>query len=558
MRLGAALVTAAAAVTALAAVTIGADSPPINTAQPSPVFAVASYSPGAAGSTATANPSPAAVTLAAHDTSQVGPTVLDGGQRTLYRFDRDTANPSASSCVDACAVTWPPVLVAPGGSVRLEGVAPAGLGTVARRDGTLRLTLGGWPIYRYVKDRGPADLAGHGVGGTWFAITPTGGKAAETAESRAAAEAAADPAKKVSSDSRGADAKACPATDSTRTPAELAGAAAATSDGVMRALTGADRSDSKSDSKSSEGSNGDGSRSAGASGSTTSTTAKLPGEVLDLADWYLTLPTGKAGDPDTVEQPALGKLTNEFFKVDGSGDGIVFSARGDGVTTKNSHFPRSELREMNGSAKAAWSNTSGTHILDVCEAITKVPSAKPEVVGAQIHDDKDDVLQIRLEGQRLMVQYDDGKSEQPLDENYQLGTPYNVRIIAADSKVEVLYNGQKKAELPLSGSGWYWKVGAYVQSNSGTGDASGSGAVTVYALNVDHNNNDATSAGSVGASASGAPAEKGSEDQAGNKVDEKKTGDKVDEKDREKVDEKKTGDKVDEKVQSADAVGAGY
>ena len=126
----------------------------------------------------------------------------------------------------------------------------------------------------------------------------------------------------------------------------------------------------------------------------------------------MTLPTGKAGDPDTVEQPALGKLTNEFFKVDDSGDGVVFSARGDGVTTKNSHFPRSELREMNGSAKAAWSNTSGTHTLDVCEAITQVPSAKPEVVGAQIHDDKDDVLQIRLEGQKLMVQYDDGKSEQ--------------------------------------------------------------------------------------------------------------------------------------------------
>ena len=239
----------------------------------------------------------------------------------------------------------------------------------------------------------------------------------------------------------------------------------------------------------------------------------------------MTLPTGKAGDPDTVEQPALGKLTNEFFKVDDSGDGVAFSARGDGVTTKNSHFPRSELREMNGSAKAAWSNTSGTHTLDVCEAITQVPSAKPEVVGAQIHDDKDDVLQIRLEGQKLMVQYNDGKSEQPLDENYQLGTPYNVRIIAADSKVEVLYNGQKKAELPLSGSGWYWKVGAYVQSNTSTGDAAGSGAVTVYALNVDHNNDDATSAGSVGASPSAspsaAPAEKGSEDQAGGKVDEK-------------------------------------
>ena len=165
----------------------------------------------------------------------------------------------------------------------------------------------------------------------------------------------------------------------------------------------------------------------------------------------------------------------------------MFSARGDGVTTKNSHYPRSELREMNGSEKAAWSNTSGTHTLDVCEAITQVPSAKPEVVGAQIHDDNDDVLQIRLEGQKLMVQYDDGKSEQVLDPDYQLGTPYHVRIVAADSKVDVLYNGEKKAELPLTGSGWYWKVGAYVQANGSKGDGAGStGEVVVYKADISH------------------------------------------------------------------------
>ena len=80
----------------------------------------------------------------------------------------------------------------------------------------------------------------------------------------------------------------------------------------------------------------------------------------------------------------------------------------------------------------------------MCEAITKVPAAKPEVVAAQIHDASDDVLQIRLEGQKLMVQYNDGKSEQVLDPDYKLGTPYHVRIIAADSKVDVLYNGAEE------------------------------------------------------------------------------------------------------------------
>ena len=215
--------------------------------------------------------------------------------------------------------------------------------------------------------------------------------------------------------------------------------------------------------------------------------ANLPADLIDLSYWYLTLPTGQAGSPETIENPNLEKFTNEAFKLNNSRDGVVFSARADGVTTKNSHYPRSELREMNGGEKASWSNTTGSHTLDVCEAITKTPTAKPEVVGAQIHDASDDVMQIRLEGKTLMVQYNDGKSETVIDPNYVLGTPYNVRIVAEGGKVDVLYNGQKKAELPLSGSGWYWKVGAYVQSNTEKGESpDATGEVTVYSLKCVH------------------------------------------------------------------------
>jgi hypothetical protein len=188
-----------------------------------------------------------------------------------------------------------------------------------------------------------------------------------------------------------------------------------------------------------------------------------------------------------VENPQLARFSNDHFRLTPDRDGVVFSADGDGATTKNSHYPRSELREMNGSEKASWSNTSGTHTLEVCQAFTKLPKAKPEVVGAQIHDGEDDVLQIRLEDRKLMVQYDDGKSEAVLDPDYRLGTPYRVGIVAADGRVEVSYNGAKKAELPLAGSGWYWKVGAYVQSNAGKGDGAGStGEVVVYSIKMTH------------------------------------------------------------------------
>jgi hypothetical protein len=217
------------------------------------------------------------------------------------------------------------------------------------------------------------------------------------------------------------------------------------------------------------------------------TASKFPGELIDTNEWYLTLPTGKAGSPDTIEGSQLATYHSKFFDLTTARDGVVFNAGADGVTTKNSHYPRSELREMNGSEKASWSNTSGTHVFDVREAFTKLPDAKPEVVGVQIHDAEDDVMQIRLEGTKLMVQYHDGKSEAVLDPDYKLGTPFDTRIVAANGKVDVLYNGEKKAELPLSGSGWYWKVGAYVQSSPAKGESpDATGEVAVYSLKVLH------------------------------------------------------------------------
>ena len=215
--------------------------------------------------------------------------------------------------------------------------------------------------------------------------------------------------------------------------------------------------------------------------------ASMPGDLIDTNQWYLTLPTGKKGSPDTIEGSKLAQYHSKYFSLNEQRNGIVFNANAGGVTTKNSHYPRSELREMDGSKKAAWSNKSGTHVFDVREAFTKLPDGKPEVVGVQIHDGSDDVLQIRLEGKKLMVQYHDGKSEAILDSNYQLGTPFDVKIVAAGGKVDVLYNGQKKAQLPLSGSGWYWKVGAYVQANGSKGAGAGSvGEVEVFKAKFTH------------------------------------------------------------------------
>ena len=223
------------------------------------------------------------------------------------------------------------------------------------------------------------------------------------------------------------------------------------------------------------------------------TPAARPGDVLDLRNWNLTLPTGAAGDPDTVLQPNLATYNSPHFALNDTGDGVVFTAPVDGTTTKNSRYARSELREMNGSEDAAWSNTSGVHTLVATQAVTQLPETKPEAVTAQIHDGTDDVLQIRLEGQRLLVQYNDGNQQVDLDPHYTLGARYTVTLTAAEGRVQVRYNDQPPIDLPLSGNGWYFKTGAYVQSNTTTGDRPPASAqVVIYSVATTHNDNNDT------------------------------------------------------------------
>ncbi|MGW6732736.1 hypothetical protein [Streptomyces sp. NPDC055013] len=117
------------------------------------------------------------VQLSASQAGDLNPVVVNGAGFTLYRFDKDTANPSRSNCAGECATTWPPVLVAPGGKIFIDGVDKSDVGVVKRADGNLQVTVGGWPVYRFSKDLKPGDTNGQGVGGTWFGVTPDGKKA---------------------------------------------------------------------------------------------------------------------------------------------------------------------------------------------------------------------------------------------------------------------------------------------------------------------------------------------------------------------------------------------
>jgi len=106
----------------------------------------------------------------------LGTVLTDKGGMTLYRFDKDTTNPSASNCAGDCAVKWPPALVT-SDSFEVQGVDKALVGTITRADGGKQLTIAGWPLYTFSGDKICGEANGQGIGGTWFVSTPEGKKA---------------------------------------------------------------------------------------------------------------------------------------------------------------------------------------------------------------------------------------------------------------------------------------------------------------------------------------------------------------------------------------------
>jgi Alginate lyase/F5/8 type C domain len=230
----------------------------------------------------------------------------------------------------------------------------------------------------------------------------------------------------------------------------------------------------------------------GTAGGTGGGTGQVPADVLNLTNWKETLPTGSSGSPTEIKQPALATYSNApYFTVTSSGAAVQFRAPVNGVTTSGSSYPRSELREMtnNGVDNASWSSTSGTHTLAVREAFTHLPNDKPQVVGAQIHDANDDVTVFRLEGSSLYITNGDTTHYKLVTSSYQLGTVFEAKFVVSGGQIKAYYNGTLVTTLGYSGSGDYFKTGAYTQANctnSAPCDSSNYGEVDVYSVTVTH------------------------------------------------------------------------
>ncbi|MCC2605172.1 polysaccharide lyase family 7 protein [Planctobacterium marinum] len=270
-----------------------------------------------------------------------------------------------------------------------------------------------------------------------------------------------------------------------------------------------------------------------------------PSENFDLLDWSLTLPTdlNKDGKADMIyEQPlSEGFTLNPLFYTAADG-GMVFACPNEGArTSKNTRYPRTELREMlrrgntriktQGISKNNWvfSSAHGSvrrdaaavdGSLEATLAVNRVSvSGDPKKVGrviiGQIHATDDEPIRLYYRklphndlgavyfahelngGEDLWVEILGSRSSdwRDPDDGIRLNEKFSYKITVQD---EVLYvtliregkqNIHKSQDMRQSGYGsnsqyMYFKAGVYNQNNSG--DARDYVQATFYHLNNMH------------------------------------------------------------------------
>ena len=169
-RVGVLALVGLASLLATAVLAACGDATPTATEPASPAPTVAPPAPTVATAP---TPAPGMVTVRATDHPDLGPILTDAVGRTLYLFTND--EPGVSNCSGGCADRWPPQATGEGHVG--PGIDDALLGSLQRADGSSQASYNGWPLYYFAGDQAPGDVAGHEVGGVWFAVTPSGDQA---------------------------------------------------------------------------------------------------------------------------------------------------------------------------------------------------------------------------------------------------------------------------------------------------------------------------------------------------------------------------------------------
>lgn len=239
-------------------------------------------------------------------------------------------------------------------------------------------------------------------------------------------------------------------------------------------------------------------------------TDQTPGQILNIGSGasqnYFNNGIGyAAGHTDkTMAQIAAGFDEVPYFTSVDSDTKVQFQVfMNGGRTSANTSYPRSELRELtqNGTTKAAWDATVGSHIMQGKTIVKHLQPNKPWVTIAQIHDAEDDTLGIKVRNASI------GGGPPLYVVASIMGTEHATKLIttyAIDDVIDwkiTLINGSLKIYIAnvlkitssafssASGAKQYFKAGCYPQSSVAAGGFESSSEyarIWLYDLDVTH------------------------------------------------------------------------
>jgi hypothetical protein len=227
-----------------------------------------------------------------------------------------------------------------------------------------------------------------------------------------------------------------------------------------------------------------------------------PGANFDLSVWELQLPVGSAGNPTTIAPTALeGGFHDAYFFTDTTDGAMTFFDPENGVTTADSSYPRSELREMNTNGTAANWPAAGTNTLSATLAVTQVPD---HVCVGQIHIGTalEAALAVSTKPLLELYYYASGAIDLAIEDSpaggqstyaittVPLGTKFSYTIqLTGAGTITLTVNGTPHTyPIPSSfdGYGLYFKAGDYDQTADADAGAAVGATVKFYGLQVSH------------------------------------------------------------------------
>ena len=210
-----------------------------------------------------------------------------------------------------------------------------------------------------------------------------------------------------------------------------------------------------------------------------------PSDILpSLTNWKLTLPID-SNDHDSSNVKKVenrnrkprevkdDKLTNfalpPYFQVR-NGE-VIFRAHCAGATTKNTKYPRCELRQRVGGGDNDWSMDDYQKLVTELR-VTHTPVEKPEVCMVQIHAPKDEPMRLQYHAKTglCIVWNESNKKHISKQVPYSLGQKLRVTTVVNKGKITctVLNLDNRKSFsctwTPVDKTG-YFKVGCYTQSS---------------------------------------------------------------------------------------------